>query len=195
MQSKLTRETFIKDNIDLRSPDLSDWDMVIVSSLFRPEIKADESEKEIIKSYANAVNCIAESIKNQNHFNGVIVAFRNDSLIIPFIFLVRHAVELILKYLRKVLRLETPNKHRLINLWNDIEQILLKQNYPIQDVLEDIKVFISTLEELDPDGAHARYSKDVKGNLYHEKPKFIRVQMFNNFLQKVLLSLVDCEYV
>lgn len=193
MQSKLTRETFIKDSIDLTSPDLCNWDMVIVSSLFRPELKVDESEKEIINGYANAVNCIAESIKRQNHFNGVIVALRNNSLIIPFIFLVRHTTELILKYLRKMLRLNTPNKHGLVNLWQEIKEIISKADITVADVLEDLNVFIMALEELDPDGSHARYSKSAKGELYHNKPKFINVNVFNNVLKKVL-SLIDCTF-
>ena len=195
MAEKFTRESFVKDSLDLKSPDLFNWDMLIVSSIFKEELKGEESEKEVIKGYANAVNCIANEIKNQNHFNGMVLAFRRDSLMIPFIFLIRHTVELILKYLRKVLGLQNLNRHGLLSLWDEIEKNVLEQNNSVKDMLDGIKVFISALEEIDPDGSHARYSKDVKGNLYHEKPKFIRVQMFNNFLQKVMLPLVDYKVV
>ena len=195
MVEKFTRESFLKDSLDLKSPDLFNWDMLIVSSIFNEEVKADESEKEVIKGYGNAVNCLASAINNQNHPNAGVLAFRCDSLTVPFIFLVRHTVELILKYLRSMLRVQSPNKHGLLSLWDEIEKIALEQNNSVKDALDGIKVFISALEEIDPDGSHARYSKDVKGKLYHEKPKFIRVQMFNNFLQKVMLPLVDCEFV
>ena len=195
MQDKFIRETFIKDSIDLKAPDLVNWDMVAVSSMFREEIKDDETEKEVIKGYANAVNCITESIKNQNHPNGVIMALPSNSLIIPFIFLVRHTNELILKYLRKVLRLNTPNKHGLVNLWQEIKATVSKADINVADVLEDLDVYIMALEELDPDGSHARYSKSTTGELYHNKPKLINVSAFNNVLQKALLPLIDCTFI
>ena len=193
MSQKLSRESFVKDSLDLRSSDLFNWDMLIVSSIFKEDLKGDESEKEVIKGYANAVNCIATAIKHQNHPNARVLAFRCDSLMVPFLFLVRHTVELILKYLRRMLKLSSPNKHGLLSLWVEIEKIILQQNNSKKEVMDDIKVFISALEEIDPDGSHARYSKDVKGKLYHEKPKFIKVQMLNNFLQKEMLPLIDAS--
>lgn len=96
---KFERDSFIKDNLDLHSPDLFNWDMVLVSSLYKKEYKADENEKEVINGYANAVDCIANGIKVQNHPGVGVLAFRSNSLVVPFIFLCRHTVELILKYL------------------------------------------------------------------------------------------------
>ena len=60
---KFERDSFIKDNLDLHSPDLFNWDMVLVSSLYKKEYKNDENEKEVINGYANAVDCIAKRLK------------------------------------------------------------------------------------------------------------------------------------
>ncbi len=117
MASKFTRETFLSDYLQMGTTDVFNWDMVYVSALFKEEFKDDESEKEVVKGYANAVNCIAKAIQKQNHPIKGVLEFRMDSLMIPFIFMVRHTVELILKYLRKRLSLQKSRKHNLVNLW------------------------------------------------------------------------------
>lgn len=87
----------------MHSPDIFNWDMVSASSILKKEFKDCENEKEIINSYANAVNYIANGIKEQNHPSAGVLNVRMNSLVVPFIFLCRHTVELILKYLRKAL--------------------------------------------------------------------------------------------
>ena len=52
---KFERDFFIRDNLDWHSTDLFNWDMVLVSSLYKKEYKNDENEKEVINGYANAV--------------------------------------------------------------------------------------------------------------------------------------------
>lgn len=188
---KFERDYFIKENLDLHSPDLFSWDMVLVSSLYKKEYKADENEKEVINGYANAVDCIANEIKVQNHPGVGVLAFRSNSLVVPFIFLCRHTVELILKYLRKCLGLNTPNKHGLLYLWDEIEKTLIEANSSATEAIVGLREYISVLEELDPDGAHARYSKNCKGETYYNCSLYIHVEELNNVLQKVLLQLVD----
>lgn len=133
---KFERNFFINDSLDLNSPELFNWDMVLISSLYKKEYKDDESEKEIINGYANAVNCIANEIKVQNHPNIGVLTFRSNSLVVPFIFLCRHTVELILKYLRKCLGLDTPNKHGLQGLWDEIEKKLIEANPTEKEKIE-----------------------------------------------------------
>lgn len=188
---KFERDSFVKDNLDLSSPDLFNWDMILVSSLYKKEYKDDENEKEVINGYANAVDCIANGIKVQNHPGVGVLAFRSNSLVVPFIFLCRHTVELILKYLRKCLGLNTPNKHGLLYLWDEIEKTLIEANPSVTEAIAGLREYISVLEELDPDGSHSRYSKSPKGEPYHNKPKFVRVVTLNEVLQKVLLPLID----
>lgn len=42
---KFERDSFVKDNLDLSSPDLFNWDMILVSSLYKKEYKDDEMKK------------------------------------------------------------------------------------------------------------------------------------------------------
>ncbi|HBO65436.1 MAG TPA: hypothetical protein DD628_01975 [Clostridiales bacterium] len=188
---KYTIESFVRDSLDMNSPDLFNWDMVFVSSILKKEYKSDGSEKEVINGYANAVNCIANEIKIQNHSDAGVLIVRSNSLVIPFIFLCRHTVELILKYLRKQLSLQNPNKHSLRYLWGDIEKAIIESKPSEKEAVENISEYIYALEKLDPDGSHARYPKSMKGEIYHEKPKFIRVMEINAVLQKVLLPLIE----
>ena len=188
---KFERDSFIKDNLDLHFPDWFNWDMVLVSSLYKKEYKDDENEKEVINGYANAVDCIANAIKVQNHPRVGVLAFRSNSLVVPFIFLCRHTVELILKYLRKRFGLSNPNKHGLLCLWVGVEKKLIEANLLIKEPTEGLREYISVLEELDPDGSHARYSKHCKGETYYNRPQYIHVAQLNNVLQEVLLQLLD----
>lgn len=195
MEQMFKKEYFVVENLDLKASDFFDWDIVSISTIFKEEFKAEESAQGVIRGYANAVNCLAKSIKAQNHPRGVATLLRNNSLVIPFIFLVRHTVELILKYVREYCGLSKSNQHGLLSLWEDIEQNVLREDSSIKNEMAVIRLFISVLEELDPDGSHARYSKSNKGHLYHNKPKYINVQHINQFLQRGLMPLLDYKAV
>lgn len=80
-----------------------------------------------------------------------------------------------------------------MNLWNEIEQIIVTKDSSLKEAMEYLRGFISVLEELDPDGVHSRYSKSPKGELYLSKPKFIRVKSLNEVLQNVLLPLINLK--
>lgn len=187
--TKLTKKTFVLDKLDKHN--MYEWDLVASSSIFKDEYKQDEAEKGVIYSYANALECITESLIKQNHSPEAILTIRHDSLTIPFIFLARHTVELSLKYVCRLLDIEYAPKHSLMILW---DKILLKfQNIePLQnDDLIDIKTFISALEELDCDGARSRYAKNNNGKLYNNKPKFINVIKINDFVQNLFIKLIN----
>lgn len=186
---RYTKKMFVRDGFDGYIS--NDWDIIACSSIFKEEFKDNEAEKEVILSYANALNCIANSLLKQNHSPEVVMTFRTNSLTIPFIFLARHTVELTLKYICRLLSIGCRPKHNLIPLWDEIIATFKKYNL-IQDVsLENIKIFIVALEELDQDGSHSRYSKDNKGALYNNKPKFINVRTINNFIQDFFIKLVN----
>lgn len=187
--AKYTKEMFISNKLDKFIP--NEWDIVAPSVIFKDEYKNDEAEKEVILGYANALNCIANSLLKQNHSPAVVMTLRTNSLTIPFIFLARHTVELSLKYICELLNIEYKPKHSLITLWNDIIIKFNKYNHKKDDSLEDIKTFIYALEELDCDGSHSRYSKDNSGKLYNNKPKFINVRNINYFIQNLFIKLVD----
>lgn len=183
--TKYSREMFVRDNFKGYISD--EWDIVSPSTIFKNEYKNDESEKEVVLSYANALNCVTDSLLKQNHSPVVIT----DSLIIPFIFLARHTVELTLKYICRLLNIEYKPRHGLIRLWDKIVEKFNECDNIQNDNLDDIRIFICALEELDCDGSHSRYSKDNEGNLYNDKPKFINVKNINNFIQDLFIKLVN----
>lgn len=186
---QLKREDFIRDTIDLNSPDCFDWDIISVSPMYKENIRDDMREKEIIQGYANATNCLAKKIKEQNHCNSGLI-LRQNSLVLPFIFLCRHTVELTLKYLQKRLNIPSPNKHRLSPLWATIERAIVENIPTKKDDLKGMTTVIAAIEEVDPDELHARYSKSQKGDPYNSKFKAIKVSVFNKIVQS-LSSLVD----
>ncbi len=186
---KYTKEMFVRNGFNGRIT--NEWDIVASASIFKEEFKTDEAEKEVILSYANALNCIADSLLKQNHSPAVIMTFRTDSLTIPFIFLARHTVELTLKYICRLLNIEFKPRHGLITLWDKIIEKFNGCDCIQDDNFDDIKIFICALEELDCDGSRSRYSKDNNGNLYNDKPKFINVKNINNFIQDLFVKLVD----
>ncbi len=187
--TKYTKEMFVRDGFDKYIT--NEWDIVTSASIFKEEFKSDEAEKEVILGYANALNCIADSLLKQNHSPVVIMTLRTNSLTIPFIFLARHTVELTLKYICKLLNIECKPIHGLITLWNKIIKRFNECNCIENDNFDDIKIFICALEELDCDGSHSRYAKDNKGNLYNDKPQFINVKNINNFIQDLFIELVN----
>lgn len=186
---KYTKEMFVRNGFDGYIS--NDWDIIACSSIFKEEFKDNEAEKEIILGYANALNCIAESLLKQNHSSNVVMTFRTNSLAIPFIFLARHTVELTLKYICGLLNIKYKPKHNLIPLWDEIIAAFYKYDLLQDDSLDDIKVFIAALEDLDKDGSHSRYSKDNKDTLYNDKPRFINVKNINNFIQDFFIKLVN----
>ena len=110
--AKYTKEMFVRDGFDKYIT--NEWDVVAASSIFKEEFKDNEAEKEVILAYANALQCIAESLLKQNHSPDVVMTFRTNSLTIPFIFLARHTVELTLKYICRLLNIEYKPKHSLM---------------------------------------------------------------------------------
>lgn len=186
---RYTKEMFVRDGFNGYIS--NDWDIIACSSFFKEEFKDNEAEKEVILGYANALNCIADSLLKQNHSPVVIMTLRTNSLTIPFIFLARHTVELTLKYICRLLNIECEPRHGLIALWDKIIERFNEYDCIQNDNLDDIRIFICALEELDCDGSHSRYSKDNKGNLYNDKPKFINVKNINNFIQDLFIKLVN----
>ena len=189
---KYTREMFVADNLDLNN-NLREWDLLTTASIFKNEYKDTEAEKEIILSYANALNCIANSLMSQNHSEKIMMTLRTNSLTIPFMFLARHTVELTLKFLCSKLRIEYKPIHNLSYLWNQILEYLSKYVCFNDYDFEDINIFIKSIEEIDIDGSRSRYSKDNQGKMYNENPKFINTQNINYFIQNLFIPLVNMK--
>lgn len=79
---KYTKEMFVRSGFDGYIS--NDWDIIACSSIFKKEYKDNEAEKEVILGYANALNCIADSLLKQNHSPVVIMTLCTNSLTILF---------------------------------------------------------------------------------------------------------------
>ena len=187
--ARYTKEEFVREKFDEKIT--NEWDIFSLSSIFNKEYIEEEAKEEIILSYANALNCIAQSLLKQNHAPITIMTFRRNSLTIPFVFLARHTVELTLKYICDLVNIRYEPKHGLLILWDKFIQKANGDEIIQDEDLNDIRVFIGVMEELDCDGSHSRYSKDNKGKLYNDKAKFINVKNINDFIQGVFVKFIN----
>lgn len=174
---------YVKNKIDL--PESIHWDLYAPYALFKKEYIDKESEKEIILSYVNAVNILCNEIKSQNHGGvGVVAVLRANTLTIPFMFLVRHTVELIIKHIRRGCNLPAMPNHHLDKLWNEVVPIIKEMNCGFDDeIIERITGFINDISFVDNDGTKTRYSHDNKGNVQNRTPVFINCDNINRFVQ------------
>ena len=187
--AKYTKEMFIRDKYNRQME--NEWDIVTITSIYKEELKKNEAERGVILSYANALNCITNSLIQQNHSSICCMKIGLDSLTIPLIFLARHTLELVLKYLCNLLNIEYKPKHGLVILWDQIVPRIKRTESLLEDDLNYIKIFISAMEELDCDGSHSRYSNDNKGKIYNDKAKFINAKNINAFIQGIFVKLVE----
>ena len=102
--AKFTKDMFVINKLDPINL-TKDWELLTTASIFKEEYQDKEAEKEIILSYANALNCINNALISQNHSEITIMTFRTNSLAIPFIFLARHTVELVFKFLFNIIQI------------------------------------------------------------------------------------------
>ena len=174
---------FVRKSIDLHES--MNWDLYAPYALFKEEYIDEESEKEIISSYVNAVNTLCNEIKKQNHSGvGVLATVRADTLTIPFMFLIRHTVELVIKHIRKGCKLPANPTHNLMKLWNEVVPIIKNMNCGFDDeVVQRITDFLSDISFVDNDGTKTRYSHDNKGNIQNRSPVFINCDNINRVIR------------
>ena len=161
------------------------WDLFAPYALFKEEYIDEESEKEIISSYVNAVNTLCNEIKKQNHGGvGVLATVRADTLTIPFMFLIRHTVELVIKHIRNGCKLPANPTHNLMKLWNETVPIIKNMNCGFDDeIVQRITDFITDISFVDNDGTKTRYSHDNKGNIQNRSPVFINCDNINRVVR------------
>ena len=184
---------FVRTSINISES--YEWDMLAPYSLLKNEYIDKESEKQIIISYANAVNVLCNEIKQQNHAGaGVVSVLRTNSLTIPFMFLVRHTLELIIKRVRKSCKLPAQRTHNLISLWNDVIPVIKKKDCGFNDsLLSQMSSFIKEISFVDNDGTKTRYSHDNAGVTQNREPIFIHSYNINTVLQG-FVKLTDINF-
>ena len=91
--------------------------------------------------------------------------FKSYSLGIPFIFLVRHLIELSIKYFLEADGSPVVTGHKISKLWTKC-----KEKSPALSTYDDV---IECLTIIDDDESHFRYAKDTNGEEYDNQPIFI----------------------
>ena len=175
---------YMKEKCDVQH-DLMKWFWLKPSAIYKSEIKKNKAEFEIIDSYAICMNKICEEIKKE--FVMGMYAIKTYSLCIPYVYICRHLIELMLK---KAIELKvggTKTGHSINNLWEDCKKLYDKQKLEYYDEL------IETFEVLDDNGEKLRYVKDKQGNEFENKPIFLNVELIKEDINKLKEELFQDE--
>jgi len=129
--------------------------------MFKDEYK--RGNEELAYSYLNAAKCLYMDLQKQNHPDKKLLVFRTGPLVIPFLFLCRHTIELAIKASLDKQKIIYGNTHSI----ND----LLDLNNKKYDIDLD---FIKIWDCFDDKGMSLRYDFDLKTkDEYIEKVFFI----------------------
>lgn len=172
---------YLKQKVDVFR-DSKKWAILKASAFYKEKYMSKHTEKEIIESYIKCMNIINDQIKKGLKKDAYVLT--DDSLCIPYMFICRHVVELILK--RKIEKENTKisTGHNILHLWNECKKICSKQELEYYDEL------IDTLNILDDNGQKFRYTKDNKGKEFDNMPRFLNTNQMcediNNLKRDIL---------
>ena len=172
---------YIKEHYNVNE-DSMEWALLKTSAFYKQELRKNHAEIEIIDSYICCMDIICNQIKN--NFRRGIHVLKTYSLCIPYIFICRHLIELILKRAIESKINEVKNGHIILNLWKDCKKIYNDNNLKYYDEL------IETINMLDNNGEKFRYVKDTKGNEFENKPIFINVELIKTDIKKLRNELL-----
>lgn len=172
---------YIKDNYDVKKDTLG-WAILKSSAYFKNEYKKKQSETEIIDSYIECMNSINEQIKKDFRIGMCIL--KTYSLCIPYLFLCRHTIELILKKSIENKSNKSPIGHDNMKLWTKCKELYYDKNLSYYDEL------INAINFLDNNGEKYRYTKDINGNDFDNKPLFLNVELLNKDINKLKNELL-----
>ena len=158
---------FIRSNFNGLAKEVYDWDFISISPFFKEEFRTKTAEKEIIDAYLHSAECLYICMRSENNPDPSIKVMRMNQMCMPFLFLCRHTIELLIKAVLNKKQGKVKKIHKLKELWEKLtKEITVKDN--------DFNMLIDVLNIIDDDGCKLRYSNDGKGNNYNEKPCFVR---------------------
>ncbi len=172
---------YIKNNYDVNK-DSMEWSLLKTSAFFVKENREQQAEKEIIDSYVCCMNKICAEIKKE--FRYKIHLIKTYSLCIPYLYICRHLIELVLK---KSIENETKkikNGHNIMLLWKECKQYNSDKNLEYYDEL------IDTFNSMDDNGEKFRYVKDRDGNEFENKPVFLNVDNIKNDINCLIKDIL-----
>lgn len=146
---------------------MPDFCPLSVSSTLKDEYKKDSFEKEYIDSYLKAAKILADdAIKTCHPTNnrGILMVFSKNNVTIPMLYMVRHTMELSIKYAIECIGGNPKEVHGLIKLWNSFCSYLPKQiSGKDRSSLKKMYEFLECINSLDATGTKLRYSEDENG--------------------------------
>lgn len=196
MSNKIREKDLVREKFDGLTKEVLNWECLNVYSFFKGDI-SKKSELEIIQGYAKATNDLFNCFYQDNHiFDGHSAVFREDTQAYPFVFLCRHTLELLIKYLSSVFSIEYDASHKLEKLWQPVQQELKKKENGIKpEDMSNFNVLVKAISKLDPDGMQARYTKSKDNTMYKSKPVFIQSKLINAILQRMVDVMLNIDYV
>ncbi len=166
---------YIKTNYNIKN-DALEWALIKSSVFIIEEERKKVAEVEMIDSYIHCMTQICEIMKKE--FAEVYV-IRSYSLCIPYLFVCRHSVELILKKSIEKVTNKVKRGHNILNLWNECKAINNNKALNYYDEL------IDTINLLDDDGLKFRYAKDIDGKVYDDSTFFLNIEKIKNDIIKL----------
>ncbi len=174
------KNKFVKERLEGLTRDVHNWELVKTSSLFKPESR--KADVEITASYFNAARTLYKAVKQESHPDKGLSVMRMNSLIIPFLFLCRHSVELGIKATLNNKKIKYSNIHNLRELFS-------KLNIEVDETYLDL---MDTLDLIDDKGMWLRYDKDLKNKTeYLSSPYFVNSKEIINTTEKFLNFLIE----
>lgn len=171
---------YIKEHYNVNK-DSMEWALLKTSAFYKKELRVNQAEIEIIDSYINCMDTICNQIKKD--FRKGMHILRTYSLCIPYIFICRHLIELMLKRAIESKVNEVKNGHIISDLWRECKKIYNDINLEYYDEL------IETIDMLDNNGEKYRYVKDKRGNEFENKPIFLNVELIKMDIKKLKKEL------
>ena len=160
--------------------EVHEWDLVKTSLVFKPECK--DTGFEIAASYLNAAKKLQEAIMIENHPEDGVSVLMLNSLIIPFLFLCHHSIELAIKVALSDKNITYGNIHSLRELFSMLDL----------DVDQEYLELMEALDFADSKGMWLRYDKDLKtNNEYLDKPIFINSKNMIDATDRFVRFLIE----
>lgn len=172
---------YIKTNYDVNK-DTMEWALLKSSAFFKEDKRESQAENEIIDSYIICMNKMCELIKSE--FIENIHVIRTYSLCIPYLYISRHIIELVLK---KSIEKKTNNIRKgrnILQLWYEVKKYYNNRKLQYYDEL------IRTINSLDNNGQKFRYVKDDNGKEFENKPIFLNVELLKVDINNLKNELV-----
>lgn len=173
---------YIKENCNVNTDSMT-WVPLKTSAFYKDEFRINAAEIELIDSYTYCMAALCNQIKSE--LIPYVQVLKTYSLCIPYLFVCRHTIELILKKAIEENNIKAKNVHTISNLWNICKKEITKKELSYYDELVD------TIDMLDDSGQRFRYVKDTKGNEFENKPIFVNVEEIKNDIIKLKNELLQ----